>query len=130
MTNPNNKSRELSKASSLFQKYDFVDRITKNSKYLKNEFQDFGVRLTHKLQDPKHKALYIKLAKELPRGVLEQALTLTLDYPTRDNNKGRLYMWKLNEICKEKGIKIPGTFKKKSPIKNKKLQQFDIFSKI
>ena len=48
MTNPNNKSRELSKASSLFQKYDFVDRITKNSKYLKNEFQDFGVRLTHK----------------------------------------------------------------------------------
>lgn len=130
MTNPNNKSRELSKASSLFQKYDFVDRITKNSKYLKNEFQDFGVRLTHKLQDPKHKALYIKLAKELPRGILEQALTFTLDYPTRDHNKGRLYMWKLNEICKEKDIKIPGTFKKKSPIKKKKFQQFDIFSKI
>jgi hypothetical protein len=125
----NNKPREFSKASSLLQNYDFVDRITQNSKYLKNEFQDFGVRLAHKLQDPKHKALYIKLAKELPRGILEQALTFTLDYPTRDNNKGRLYMWKLNEICAKKGIKMPGGFKKKQSKTKKKLQQFDLFSR-
>ncbi len=130
MSSLNNKPRELSKASSLLQKYDFVDRMTKNSKYLKNEFQDFGVRLAHKLQDPKHKALYIKLAKELPRGILEQALTFTLDYPTRDNNKGRLYMWKLNEMCKEKGIKLPGSYRKKTPTQKKKIQQFDIFSKV
>mgnify|MGYP000968436784 CR=1 FL=1 len=126
----NKKSRELSKASSLLQKYDFVDRITANSKYLKNEFQDFGVRLAHQLKDPKHKALYIKLAKELPRGVLEQALTFTLDYPTRDNNKGRLYMWKLNELCAKKGIKIPGTYKRKVVKKKTKIQQYDLFSKV
>lgn len=105
--------KNFESAGNIFTKYDFVERITKNSKYLKQEFQDFGVRLSLKLQDPKHKALYIKLAKELPRGVLEQALTFTLDYPTKDMNKGRLYMWKLNEICTKKGIKFKAPVRKK-----------------
>lgn len=125
MSNP--KSREFSKASAILTNYDFVDRITKNSKYLKEEFQDFGIRLSHQLQDPKHKSLYIKLAKELPRGLMEQALSFTLDYPTRDQNKGRLYMWKLNELCGKKGIKIPSSTRKKIKKRpQKKLQQLPL----
>lgn len=107
-------SSSFIKASSILSENDFVERITKNSKYLKEEFQDFGVRIAHKLNDVKHKSLYIKLSKELPRSTLEQALSFTLDYPTKDHNLGRLYMWKLSELCKKQGIKIPsGTRAKK-----------------
>lgn len=109
----NIKRNELSKISTILDQHDFVDRISKSSKYIKEEFQDFGVRLAHKLKDPRHKSLYIKLARELPRGILEQALTFTLDYPTRDQNKGRLYMWKLTELCNKHKIKIPSGARKK-----------------
>jgi len=123
----NHKSKEFSKASTILTKYDFVERMTQNSKYLKEEFQDYGVRISHQLHDPKHKALYIKLAKDLPRGLMEQALTFTLDYPTQDVNKGRLYMWKLNELCNKKGIKIPSNKRKKtSKLKSKKTQQLPL----
>ncbi len=122
----NQKPRELSKVSTLLDRYDFVERFANNSKYLKVEFQDFGIRLAHKLQDLKHKSLYIKLAKELPRNVLEEALTFTLDYPTSDQNKGKLYMWKLSEICKVKGIKIQATTRKKKKKQSK--PQLSLFS--
>lgn len=122
-----NKKREFVAAGSLLNAHDFVERMTKNSKYLKEEFQDFGVRLSHQLNDPRHKSLYIKLAKELPRSVLERALTFTLDYPTQDHNKGKLYMWKLNELCSEKGLKIPSSRRKKSTTrKTKKTEQFSL----
>jgi len=113
------KKNVLNDVSSIFSKYDFVDRLTKNDKHLKMEFQDFGIRLSQKLQDLNHKALYIKLAKDLPRGILEEALTFTLDYPTRDQNKGKLYMWKLSEICSKKGIKLQAPIRKKKVIKSK-----------
>lgn len=122
-----NPKKELAKASAILTKYDFVERITKNSKYLKEEFQDFGIRLSHQLHDPKHKSLYIKLAKELPRGIMEQALTFTLDYPTQDQNKGKLYMWKLNELCSQKGIKMPSPAKRTTKKRSqKKLQQLPL----
>jgi hypothetical protein len=108
------------KASSILSNNDFVERMTKNSKYLKEEFQDFGIRIAHKLNDLKHKSLYIKLAKELPRSTMEQALSFTLDYPTKDSNLGKLYMWKLSELCKKQGIKIPSGSRAK---KKKKTQQ-------
>lgn len=113
------KKNVLNDVSSILSKYDFVDRLTKNDKHLKMEFQDFGIRLSQKLQDINHKALYIKLAKELPRGILEEALTFTLDYPTKDQNKGKLYMWKLSEICSKKGIKLQAPIRKRKVKKSK-----------
>ena len=65
-------------------------------KYLSREFQSFGVHLAEKLQDERHKSLYIKLAKTIPRPVLEQALRFTIDSGAR--RKGALFMWKLKEI--------------------------------
>jgi len=65
-------------------------------KYISREFQAFGVHLAEKLQDEKHKSLYIKLAKTLPRPVLEEALRFVVD--SRARNKGALFMWKLKEL--------------------------------
>jgi hypothetical protein len=65
-------------------------------KYISREFQGFGVHLAEKLQDEHRKSLYIKLAKTIPRPVLEQALRFVIDSHAR--NKGALFMWKLKEL--------------------------------
>lgn len=66
-------------------------------KFISQEFQDFGYRLALKLDDLTHKTLYMKLAKQEPRALLEQALSFAIDYP-RAKNRARLFMWKLNEL--------------------------------
>jgi len=65
-------------------------------KYISREFQTFGVYLAQKLQDEKRKGLYMKLAKTLPRPVLEKALRFVVDSNAR--NKGALFMWKLKQL--------------------------------
>lgn len=70
-------------------------------KYISREFQDYGYRLAEELDDLKHKALYIKLAKELPRPLLEEARNFVKDAPNVEH-PGKLFMWKLTELKKER----------------------------
>jgi hypothetical protein len=65
-------------------------------KYVSREFQAFGVHLAEKLQDTRRKSLYIKLAKTIPRPILEKALRFVID--SRARKKGALFMWKLKEL--------------------------------
>ncbi len=65
-------------------------------KYISREFQSFGVHLAQKLGDETHKGLYIRLAKTLPRPVLETAYRFVID--SKAKNKGALFMWKLKEM--------------------------------
>ena len=65
-------------------------------RYISREFQSFGVHLAEKLSDERHKSLYMKLAKEVPRPVLEKALQFVVDSGAR--RKGALFMWKLKEM--------------------------------
>ena len=62
-----------------------VGSILKNfnpveDKYVSREFQSYGYWLAKALDDLKHKSLYIKLAKNIHRSILENALR---------NNSGR-----------------------------------------
>jgi hypothetical protein len=79
-------------------------------KYVSREFQDYGYRLAFKLGELKSVSLYIKLAKEKPRAWLEQAYSFAIDYPNA-KSKGKLFMWKLNEL--EKEYKAKKAFAKK-----------------
>lgn len=72
-------------------------------KYISREYQSFGVYLSQKLEDEKHKSMYIKFAKTIPRPVLEQALRFVIDANAR--KKAALFMWKLREM---------GAFQKKA----------------
>lgn len=72
-------------------------------KYVSREFQTFAIHLSKKLQDERHKSLYMRLAKTIPRAVLEEALRFVIDANAR--NKAALFMWKLKEL---------DAFKKKS----------------
>jgi hypothetical protein len=66
------------------------------TKYISREFQDYGYRLAVELDDLKHKSLYIKLAKTLPRALLEQARCFVKD--ANAHSKGRLFMWKIKHL--------------------------------
>lgn len=72
-------------------------------KYVSREFQSFGVYLSQRLEAGKKTSLYIKLAKTIPRPILEEALRFCIDSNAR--SKGALFMWKLKDL---------GAFKRKS----------------
>lgn len=65
------------------------------------EYQAYGNRLAEELGDMKHRSLYIKLAKETERELLEQAREYVLGSENA-TTKGRLFMWKLGELKKER----------------------------
>lgn len=65
-------------------------------KYISREFQSYGIYLSEELGDYKHKALYIRLAKTIPRAILEKALSFVKDANAR--NKARLFMWKMKKL--------------------------------
>lgn len=73
----------------------FKDR-PKNIAY---EFQEYGVYLAESLDDTKHYSLYMKLAKELDRHILEEALNYTKGYYNA-KNKAKVFMWRLKELKK------------------------------
>lgn len=65
-------------------------------KYISREFQSFGIYLAEELGDYKHRSLYIKLAKDIHRSILEQALRFVSDANAR--NKPALFMWKVKQL--------------------------------
>lgn len=68
-------------------------QLDEKNGYVSREFQDYGYRLAVELDDLRHKSLYIKLAKELPRGILEKARSFVSDANAR--SKAKLFMWKV-----------------------------------
>ena len=70
-------------------------------KTISREFQKYGYDLAVELEDLEHKALYIRLAKEIPRGLLEKARHFIKD-ASFVRSRARLFMWKLRELRKEK----------------------------
>lgn len=81
----------MKKVSQILKSFD-----PQKDKYISREFQSFGIYLTEQLDDYKHKSLYMKLAKENHRSVLEKALSFAVDSGAR--NKGALFMWKLKQL--------------------------------
>lgn len=70
----------------------------------KYEFQAYGNRLAEELNDTRHRALFIKLAKTEDRSLLEAARLYALG-SEKISDKGKIFMWKLTELKKEKQLK-------------------------
>ena len=60
-------------------------------KYITYEFQKYGYELAKELGDLKNKSLYIKLAKETPRGFLDAARNFVKD-ATNVKSPAKLFM--------------------------------------
>jgi len=78
-------------------KYQPSDR----AKYISQEFQDYGYRLAVDLNDMDHKSLYIRMAKTVPRTILEAARAFAVD-AEHAKSKGRLFMWKVSQLRRTK----------------------------
>ncbi len=65
-------------------------------KYISREFQGYGIYLSEELGDYKHRSLYIRLAKTVPRAILEKALNFIKD--ARPRSKPKLFMWKVAKL--------------------------------
>ena len=85
------------------QLFKFKETLGQRKKYVKNEFQSYGLELAKELDDWKNRSLYIRLSKTMDRQILERAR-----YFVKDQNPGtiktpyKLFMWKLKELKKSK----------------------------
>lgn len=76
-------------------------------KYISFEFQKYGYELAKELGDLKNISLYIKLAKETSRGLLEAAKNFVKDaYSVK--SKPKLFMWRLTQLKREAKSKKKG----------------------
>ncbi|SRR3990167_2616837 len=76
----------------LLDKYQLEDK----GGHITREFQDFGYRLSMELGDEAHKSLYMRLAKTVDRGILEQALSFVKDAGAK--KPAALFMWKVKQL--------------------------------
>lgn len=77
----------------------FKQTLQKRQKYVKNEFQAYGLMLAEELNDWKHRSLYIRLAKTTPRHLLESARRFVKDQtPGSIKSSAKLFMWKLKQL--------------------------------
>lgn len=80
----------------------FKETLKKRQKYVKNDFQAYGLELAQELDDWKNRSLYIRLSKNTDRKILERAR-----YFVKDQNPGtiktpyKLFMWKLKQLKME-----------------------------
>lgn len=97
------KSSGFHSVQSLFSQYQLDDK----GGYITREFQDFGYRLAMELDDPKHKSLYIKMARDIDRGILTRALSFVADAHAK--SRAKLFMWKVKQLKEEakKAATIP-----------------------
>jgi hypothetical protein len=86
----------MQKIGDVVKQFKFDDR----DKYVSREFQKYGYDLAQELGDPKGISLYIKLAKDNPRGLLESARSFVKDAQNA-RSKPRLFMWKLTQLKKD-----------------------------
>lgn len=83
----------MQKISTILKTFDPME-----DKYISREFQSYGIYLAETLNDYKHKSLYIRLAKTVPRAILEKAMSFVKD--AQATSKPRLFMWKMKELRK------------------------------
>jgi len=87
-----------------FSKY--KETIDKRQKYVKNEFQSYGLDLAKELGDWENRSLYLRLAKNTPRPILEKARLFVKDQlPGTIKTPYKLFMWKLKQIKLEQTAK-------------------------
>lgn len=86
-----NKSSSMQTIGDILTKFNPLE-----DKYISREFQAYGYYLAETLNDLKHRSIYMKLAKTIPRAILEKALSYVRDADVK--RKGALFMWKLKQL--------------------------------
>ncbi len=84
-------------AKTILTTHNFLNKSKEDKKrHPKNEFQAYAYRLAHDLNDLTHLQIYMKLAKNVERSLMERAYSFVID--SKSNEKGRLFLWKLKKL--------------------------------
>ena len=83
----------MQKISDTLKKYKLDDK----DKTVSREFQKYAYDLAVELNDLAHKSLYMRLAKNTSRGLMEAARSFVKDAQNA-RSKGGLFMWKLKQL--------------------------------
>jgi hypothetical protein len=77
----------------------FQNTLFGRQKYVKNEFQAYGLELAKELHDWQNRSLYIRLAKQVDRQLLDTARYFVKDHiPGAVKSPKKLFMWKLKSL--------------------------------
>ncbi len=68
-------------------------------KRISREFQDYAYRLAVALDDTAHTPIYMRMAKNTPREILEKAKSFVIDSNAR--SKAKMFMWKVKSLKQE-----------------------------
>lgn len=98
--------KKVQSAKDIINLNQFIERYKNKKNYISEEFQDYGYRIAVKLDDLEHKALYIRLAKQTDRSILDETLEFTLDYPLKHGKRAKIFMWKLTQVLRAKNKKF------------------------
>lgn len=88
------KSSSFQAIKSILGKFD-----DKKDKYISREWQNYGVKLAEELNDKTRVSLYIKLARDTNRSILERARSFVKDASAR--SPAKLFMWKVAQLKAE-----------------------------
>ena len=86
-------SKNLTSVGNILDKYKLDDK----NKTVSREFQLYAYDLAVELGDLAHKSLYMRLAKNTPRGLMESARSFVKDAQNA-RSKGKLFMWILKQL--------------------------------
>jgi SAM-dependent methyltransferase len=90
----------LKSAKDILLQHDPKNPSTKDKKkHPKFEFQAYGYRLASDLNDLANLKIYMRLAKNVERGVMERAYAYVIDSGV--DEKGKLFLWKLKQLRTE-----------------------------
>jgi len=71
----------------------------KGQRRISREWQDYAYRLAVELDDIVHTSLYMRMCKNVPRYILEEARVFIKG--SKAKSKARLYMWKVKQLKEE-----------------------------
>ena len=74
-------------------------------RFISREFQKYAYDLAIELRDEEHKGIYMRLAKTVPRHLLEKARYFVKESRTT-RTPGKLFMWKLKQLRIEHKAKL------------------------
>lgn len=103
------------------------DLLDKKAKKL-TPYQEKGLEIADKLQDPQRLSLYIKLARDEKPKYINQALSFAIDYPPSIPDKGAVFLWKFYQLKKgaQKRLFL-GLFPENQNEQSKLFKQIDPF---
>jgi len=78
---------------------------TNKQRRISREWQDYAYRLALELGDIEHTSLYMRLCKNTPRFILEEARSFVKG-ATNTKSPGKLFMWKVKRIKDEANAKV------------------------